>query len=168
MPASFTLRAYAESDAPACLAIFDSNTPDFFAPGEREELASFLTAPRAMMLVAEDARGEIIGVGGYYLRDDRAEGALAWGMVRRAWHRRGVGRALLEARLDALWRLGAPVVSVRTSQHSRGFFERAGFAPSRIVADGFAPGIDLVELRFAPPPSAPTGTRRASEVAESE
>jgi GNAT superfamily N-acetyltransferase len=158
----YTIRPYAPSDAPACLAIFDGNTPRFFAPSERGEFAAYLAAPGGGLLVAEAPGAGVVGVGGYYLRaagGSAPEGGLAWGMVARAWHRRGVGGALLAARLDALWRQGAGAASVRTSQHSRGFFERAGFALVRAVPGGFGPGIDLVELRLPAP--APPGQPRA-------
>ena len=36
------LREYAQADKEACLAIFDSNTPPFFAPHEREQFARLL------------------------------------------------------------------------------------------------------------------------------
>ncbi len=65
----------------------------------------------------------------------------------RAHHGRGWGDALLRHRLDLIAR--EPVfrwVEIETSQFSRGFFERYGFERRRTVADGFAPGIDLIEM----------------------
>jgi len=82
--------------------------------------------------------------------EESMEGGLAWGMVARPRHRQGIGRTLLRARLRALQTAGADVVTVRTSQHSRGFFEREGFEEVRLVLDGFAPGIDMIELRLQP------------------
>ncbi len=160
------IRSYAESDAPACLVVFDGNTPEYLAPGEKGEFAAYLAEPMGGLLVAEAAGVGVIGVGGYYLRGRAApggalEGGLAWGMVARTWHRRGVGSVLLRARLNALWTLGAGAASVRTSQRSRGFFERSGFAPVREEPNGFAPGIDLVELRIAAPGRAGAGTSAA-------
>jgi GNAT superfamily N-acetyltransferase len=154
MADALTIRMYTAADMAACLALFDSNTPEFFAPSERAEFEAYLRAPGGTVLVAEAPEVGVIGVGGFYLRptDECAASGpvagLAWGMVARAWHRRGVGRALLRARLDALEMLGVAEVSVRTSQYSRGFFERAGFTATRQLSDGFTPGIDLVELRL--------------------
>lgn len=150
MPDAVVVRAYTCADEVACLTLFDGNTPAFFAPHERSEFEAYLRGATDGVLVAEDRDAGIVGVGGYYIRrdgPDGAEGGLAWGMVARAWHRRGVGTTLLHARLRALAAAGATAVSVRTSQHSRGFFEHAGFVAVREVPDGFAPGIDLVELR---------------------
>ena len=144
----YRIRPYAPSDRSACLALFDSNTPDFFAPHERNEFAGFLDRSSATMLVLETSGGELVGCGGYYIRAESTDGGLAWGMIARRWHRRGAGRTLLRSRLRALKTAGAGSVTVHTSQHSRGFFEREGFEEVRVVLDGFAPGIDMVELRL--------------------
>ena len=162
----FAIRPFAPPDTPACLALFDSNTPEYFAPAERGEFAAYLASPGGGLLVAEVPGAGVVGVGGYYLRRAAtaaggSEGGLAWGMVARPWHGRGVGRALLRARLAALWTLDARAASVRTSQHSRGFFERAGFVVIRALSDGFAPGIDLIELRLEAPGQVDTGTGAA-------
>lgn len=146
----YHIRSYAPSDRAGCLALFDSNTPEFFAPHEQEEFAGFLDQPGATILVLETTDAELVACGGYYMREDSTEGGLAWGMVARRWHRHGLGRILLRARLRALQTVGADVVTVRTSQHSRGFFEREGFEEVRLVPDGFAPGIDMIELRRQP------------------
>jgi GNAT superfamily N-acetyltransferase len=146
----YLIRPYTPSDRATCLALFDSNAPDFFAFHERDEFGSFLDGPEATMLVLEAPSGELIGCGGYYVRAENMDGGLTWGMVARHWHRRGAGRALLLKRLHALQTAGASAVTVRTSQHSRGFFEREGFKEVRVVPDGFAPGIDMVELRLQP------------------
>jgi len=60
------------------------------------------------------------------------------------------GSTLLRSRLRALQTAGAKSVTVHTSQHSRGFFEREGFEEVRVVPDGFASCIDMVELRLQP------------------
>ncbi|MDB5218237.1 MAG: family N-acetyltransferase, partial [Myxococcaceae bacterium] len=40
--AAMLLRPYEPADRDACLVVFDSNVPAFFAPHEREGFASFL------------------------------------------------------------------------------------------------------------------------------
>jgi GNAT superfamily N-acetyltransferase len=144
------VRPYTPQDRMGCLAIFDGNTPDYFAPSERAEFAAFLDAASVNYLVLESATGVIIGCGGYYLKSAGGVAGLAWGMVDRAWHKRGFGRVLLDARL-ALLRCSpdAKLVRVNTSQNSRGFFERCGFRVVRVVPSGYAPGIDRVESELA-------------------
>ncbi len=146
----YRIRPYTSSDRSACLALFDSNTPEFFAPSERNDFTAFIDGPDASIIVLETLDGELIGCGGYYVRAASGTGGLAWGMIARHWHRRGAGRMLLHRRLRSLRTAGALSVTVHTSQHSRGFFEREGFEEVRVVPDGFASGIDMVELRLQP------------------
>jgi hypothetical protein len=47
------VRPYSSADRPACLAVFDSNTPRFFHPGERRNFETFLDAPFCSYLVVE-------------------------------------------------------------------------------------------------------------------
>ena len=72
---------------------------------------------------------------------------LCWGMVRGDRHRAGLGWVLLTERLD---RIAADPAfrsaAIETTQHSRSFFARHGFVQTRQVPDGFAPGMDLVEM----------------------
>ena len=148
--AAVTVRRYVHQDRASCLAIFDGNTPDYFSPDERREFAAFLDAGSVDYLVLETTTGDVIGCGGYYVEPTGGIAGLAWGMVDRTWHKRGIGRQLLEARLALL--RGSPdasLVRVNTSQHSRAFFERCGFRAVRVAPNGFAPGIDRVEMEFA-------------------
>ncbi len=135
------LRLYTPADREACLAIFDSNTPAYLAPGERVEYAAFLAAPREEYYVAEHD-GAVIGCGG--LRMSAATPArLTWGMVHRDWQRKGVGRLLLLYRLRQLSRVApeAEFVALATTPAAQGFYEKLGF---RVAA---APREDgLVEM----------------------
>ena len=103
------VQPYTRSHRAACLSIFDSNTPDFFASSEREEFAAFLDGMMCPFVVAVNVDGDIVGCGGYYRDEARDRTGLAWGMVARPWHRCGVGRALMEYRLAALKEMGPPL-----------------------------------------------------------
>lgn len=141
----YTLRAYGATEYDAVIAIFQSNTPQFFAPSELDDFTRFLRAPDSELLVATSTAGTVVGFGAAYRRSD-SEGGLAWGMVHRTWHRHGVGRALLEARIAMLWAQSVTQIRVHTSQHSAGFFARCGFVTVAVEPDGFAPGIDQVTM----------------------
>ena len=141
-----SVRNYVEGDRTACLALFDSNAPDFFAPDERDDYVRFLDHLSCAYLVICSPLDGIIAAGGYYVTDQPGLGALAWGLVARTWHRRGVGHELLQLRLSHLRESRVRAVRVRTSQLSRSLFEHSGFRLVRLVPHGFAPNIDLVEL----------------------
>src|SRR5690349_7865532 len=98
-----TFRPYHPSDAEGCLAVFDSNVPMYFAPEERPAYADFLAEMPCEYLVGETEDGSVVACGGWFRTPEREdEAGLAWGMVRRDVHRRGVGRQLLEARLAGI------------------------------------------------------------------
>lgn len=146
----YHMRPYRNNDRAACLALFDSNVPKYFAFEERKDFDSFLDEPKGYYFVMEDDKGAIVACGGYAAHKvETSMAVLCWGMVHRDFHRRGIGYQLLAERLE---RIAAEPqfshVRIDTSQHSRGFFERFGFVVKRILPDGFALGLDLVEMEL--------------------
>lgn len=145
------LRDWRADDRDTGLALFDSNTPRFFAASERQDFIDFIDDLPGPYFVLEDADGRALGCGGYAIaRNDASEAVLCWGMVRGDLHRGGLGSILLARRLA---RIAADpacrCVSIETSQHSCGFFARHGFVEIQRTVDGFAPGMDLVEMTLA-------------------
>ena len=148
---SVTFRPYRPSDAEDCLRVFDSNVPTFFALAERAEYAAFLAEMPCAYLVGEAPDGSVVACGGWFHAPERGDGVagLAWGMVRRDWQHRGVGRQLLEARLAGVQATpGVHTLEISTSQHTEAFYARAGFEATARAADGHAPGIDRVDMRW--------------------
>ncbi|MCY1125993.1 GNAT family N-acetyltransferase [Frigidibacter sp. RF13] len=145
-------RAYEPSDFDRCLSIFDGNLPDFFDPTERAEFIQFLhdTATWAAPYLVLEFDGLVIACGGL----ERAPGSrcagLSWGMVDRPLHGTGLGTQLTEARLALARALpGIDEVILSTSQHTRGFYERFGFAVTQITRDGFGQGLDRCDMRLS-------------------
>ena len=139
------LRPYTAADRDGCLAVFDSNTPDFFAPSERADYEKFLDSQDGSYFVMEN-EGRLLGCGGYAL-DNQTQGSLIWGMIHRDWHRNGLGRYLLYYRMKKMTDSGTlQVVRLDTSQRTAPFFEKQGFRAMDVVKDGYAPGLDKVEM----------------------
>jgi ribosomal protein S18 acetylase RimI-like enzyme len=140
------IREYESDDYEACLAVFASNVPCFFATHEQPAYAAFHAQLPCPYLVAE-LYGSVVGAGGYYrLPDDDCAG-LAWGIVARDHQRRGVGSALLQERLRRLTR--DPTirrVRVKTSQRTVSFFQRFGFRTERVVEHHFGPGVHQYQM----------------------
>jgi N-acetylglutamate synthase-like GNAT family acetyltransferase len=142
------VRPYSPADHAACLAVFDSNTPRFFDPAERRKFETFLDAPFCSYFVMEHD-GAIVGCGGYAIEQDTAMASLIWGMVRNDLHRRGLGRFLVMFRLKEITKAnGAQIVRLSTSQHTAPFFAKQGFKVAGIEKDGYASGMDRVEMRM--------------------
>lgn len=156
MTAVLGLRPYDAADFAQCLAIFDSNTPKYFTAPERADFAQFIQTTTAPYFVvtrvaeregASEATEQIIGCGGYFLRDGGAVAGFSWGMVAHEYHGIGAGRFLMMARLQRICQeTTAQSVVLNTSQHTYGFFAKVGFVVGTITKDGFAPGLDDYEM----------------------
>ena len=139
------IRSYFLHDRHACLGILDGNTPEFFVPRDRDDFVNFLDQLPGPYYVVERA-GAVVACGGWAL-DDEHIAALTWGMVRRDFHRQGIGRLLLHHRLNAIRDDGrARIVRIRTIQLVQGFFQREGFEVVEVVPNGFGEGLDRVTM----------------------
>lgn len=142
-------RPYTADDFSACLAIFDSNVPTYFAPEERAEFCEYLESvndrDRPCLVLASN--GSVVACGGLITEAGNRQARLAWGMVDRAFHGRGVGTRLTRARL-ALARAtpGITELGLETSQHTHGFYEGFGFTVSKITPNGIASGLDRWDM----------------------
>lgn len=140
------IRPYSPADRAGCLEAFDSNAPQFFHPSERASFEAFLDAMDGPYFVMEH-EGRVAGCGGYAISQDKSMASLVWGMVRNDLHKLGLGRFLLLFRLRRITdTAGVPLVRLGTSQRTVGFFENQGFKALSVEKDGYAPGIDRVEM----------------------
>lgn len=142
-----TLRPYRCSDITACLSIFDSNVPTYFASQERGDFERFLhehAVQRAFQVI--EVEGQVVACGGLWHCGD-GNTSFCWGMVERGRHRQGLGRALAVARLhQAEADPSIQRITLSTSQYTQGFYAGLGFQVVRVVADGHGAGIDAVEM----------------------
>lgn len=143
-----SVRPYQPADRDACLDLFDSNVPGFFAANERSDFIAFLDDLPGPYFILEDAAGMIVGCGGYAaMNENGTAAALCWGMVRGDRHKEKLGSRLMEARLEQITADSRfKTVEIETTPFSRGFFERYGFREQYVKPDGFAPGFDLVKM----------------------
>ncbi|WP_141732678.1 GNAT family N-acetyltransferase [Oligoflexus tunisiensis] len=144
MPQELRFRDCQRQDHDRCLAIFDGNTPEFFAFQEREAFERYLTKERLPYFVVEDGQGIIVACGGFVI--ERGEADLAWGMVERSVHGQGIGTFLFDQRLEAIRKTGASVLHMDTSQKSLGFYKRYGFRVEKETLNGYGPGLHRYDL----------------------
>lgn len=144
-----TTRPYVDADREAALAIFDSNLPEYFGPGERawlEESLDDLDGPAVILAVD----GHPVAFGGWEVWEHYDKALLCWGMVHRTCHALKLGRLLLFERVLGIAR-GEPAtryVTVDTSPLVAPFFLHCGFEQTSVWPGGYRSGMDMVELRL--------------------
>ena len=145
------IRGFESNDRDACLQVFDTNVPEFFRDPEREEFERFLDDLPGPYIVLQ--RGaEVIGCGGYALREAGEVADLCWGMIRRDHHRTGLGAELAAMRVRlALEDPRVRELALSTSQHTVGFYQKVGFTLLSVEPSGYGPGLDRCEMRMDAP-----------------
>ena len=144
-----TVRPYHLADRAPALAIFDSNLPEYFGPGERawfEESLDDLDGPAVILAID----GAPVAFGGWEVWDHYNKALLCWGMVHRGCHALSLGKLLLFERLLGVAR-GTPAtryVTVDTSPLVAPFFIHCGFEQTSVWPAGYRSGMDMHELRF--------------------
>lgn len=139
-------RPYSAADRGACLDLFDSNCPRFFAASEKADFERFLNELDGPYQVIE-RDGRIVACGGHAMEPDGRTASLCWGMVDGTLHGRGVGTALTKARIAAAKAMpGLETLRLDTGPHTRGFYERFGFKVLQVEPDGYAPGYDRYDM----------------------
>lgn len=144
------IRPYAPTDRPACLAIFRSNMPEYFAPGELPLFTSWLDKPGLADYFVLEADGEAVGCGGFYALPEQRRANLAWGMVHADQHGRGYGRQLTDYRLRLMQeRYAGYTLGLSTSQHTFGFYVKQGYKVKEVIRNGFGEGLDkyIMEMK---------------------
>ncbi len=157
---SIIIRDYAATDRAACVSVFESNTPGFFDPSERAALDNWLNAKDRQEIAYASNRVEkfyvleqdhqVLACGGFYIPAGKEEATMVWGMVHNSLHKKGLGRRLLEYRIDIIRREHAGVkILLDTTQHSSGFFEQMGFTVTAVTPDFYGPGLHRHDMELA-------------------
>ena len=138
-----TFRPYQRSDHDACVAIFDENCPEFFAPNERDDYLEFLvTHGRSYTVAVMDGRV----VGAYGLAGSGTDYALRWILFSRSMQGRGLGTSVMARVFDEMRQHGANRLHIAASHKSAPFFARFGATPLKTTSDGWGPGMDRVDM----------------------
>ena len=129
-----------------CVALFESNLTGYFSPEEVKDFVSFLenlTSEDHYYLGLLDER--IVACGGW---DKQPKGYyLRWGIIDNQRHQQGLGRQLLQFRIDKIYQLFGNVdIYIKTSDKAHGFFKKFGFEVCKVIANGIFEGIDEYQM----------------------
>ncbi|MCH9651326.1 MAG: GNAT family N-acetyltransferase [Deltaproteobacteria bacterium] len=144
---SHIFRPYTKSDLEECLALFDANCPEFFAPSERLDYEAFLALepPGYKVVVAGD---EMLGAFGFEAAANSSRGRLGWILVHPSAQRTGLGSQMLtEIRQEAEAR-SISVLDIAASHRSCTFFAHFGAVELQRTENGWGPGMHRVEMEW--------------------
>ncbi len=141
-------RLYQPTDVEAVVAIFRSNIAKYFTPEEESGLRNFLWDERGEHYYVFEIEGEIVGAGGIALNENETV-SLCWGMVLSDRIGTGLGKQMTQFRIDlAAEKYPGVPITISTSQHTEGFYNRFGFRTVEHIKDGFGSGIDNCKMRL--------------------
>lgn len=147
MPSKPTFKTCTPADTAACLAIFDANCPEYFAPNERADYARFLADLPEGYEVCEVA-GSVVAAFGL-LAAEGASSRLVWIMIDPRAQGHGLGRAIMQRIMAMPAATAAGCIDIAASQMSEPFFARFGAVATERTEDGWGPGMDRVDMQLA-------------------
>jgi GNAT superfamily N-acetyltransferase len=140
---------YGPEHREACLAVFDENCPEFFAPNERADYAAFLDRVGADYRVCR-IEGGVAGAFGLMPAGAADEAHLNWILLSPSAQGAGVGRAIMGEVAALASVRGVAAVHIAASHKSAPFFVRFGAAETLRTADGWGPGMHRVDMVWRP------------------
>jgi [ribosomal protein S18]-alanine N-acetyltransferase len=142
------IRTYTTTDFVACLSVFDANTPQYFAPSERDWFISYFEKQIEDFYVVEKD-DKIVACGGVNYEDNNTTGVLSWGMVLPEYQQQGIGTALTKHRLEVMrCKENLTKARVRTAQLTFKFYEKMGFTLTHFEAGYFGGLFDLYDMNM--------------------
>lgn len=124
-----------------CVGLFMSNRDKYFDDSERSDYIEFLNneASDGNYFVVKE-NNNTVAAGGFSSYQDVY--SLDWGMVDRSKQGQGIGTRLTEHRVKKIRQQSARArITLCTSQHTVGFYEKFGFGIVNITENGY--GLDL-------------------------
>ncbi|MEH6472990.1 MAG: GNAT family N-acetyltransferase [Halopseudomonas sp.] len=146
MKTKTTFRPYSPTDKPACLGLFDSNCPEFFAPNERLDYASFLdTNPHSYELCL--AEGQVVGAFGQ-VGHGLQQKSLNWILLNPRSHGMGIGSAIMDRISTSARTSGVSLVTIAASHKSAPFFAKFGAVEVAVIDNGWGPDMHRIDMEL--------------------
>ncbi|WP_180127724.1 GNAT family N-acetyltransferase [Rhodoferax sp. BLA1] len=140
-------RPYSRTERETCLGLFDANCPEFFAPGERADYASFLDTSSACYELCL-VQGQVVGAFGL-TGHERLRRSLSWILLHPSSQDMGIGTAVMARVIRLAISLGLELVAIAASHKSAPFFTKFGAVIHGFISDGWGPGMHRVDMGLA-------------------
>ena len=137
-------REFGEPDKLACLAVFDANCPEYFAPNEREDYLRFLTPVPAGYTVCVSDGGVAGAFGVFPQRVNSA--SLNWIMIAPEAQGLGIGSRIMALAVQQGRSMGAVRLQIAASHKSAPFFCKFGAVKDAFIDNGWGKGMHRVDM----------------------
>ncbi len=132
-----------------CIAVFNSNIPNYFAEHELDEFITWLDEGQLDTYYIVKSNNKIVGCGGIYIDEENNKAGFAWGMIHQDYHNKGLGRAFSEFRIKKIKHMSDLPIFLVTSQHTFEFYRKLGFEVTSFEKDGFCKGLDKYDMKYS-------------------
>jgi GNAT superfamily N-acetyltransferase len=141
-----TFRHYLLQDKPNCLAIFDANTPEFFAVNERLDYSQFLdTNPRDYEVCSSGA--DLIGAFGLLGREAQYR-HLNWILLSPKFQGSGVGSMIMKRVVHIAHENNLDHIKIAASHLSAPFFAKYQAVSVFEVNNGWGFGMHRIDMEL--------------------
>jgi GNAT superfamily N-acetyltransferase len=137
-----------EAGRDRCLALFDANCPEFFAPNERPDYALFLDRHGGAYTTCQ-IDGRIDAAFGVIAAGPAGRAHLNWILVDPRSQGAGLGRAIMAETRRLALRMDRACIDIAASHRSAPFFSRFGARELSRTPDGWGPGMHRVDMEWA-------------------
>jgi [ribosomal protein S18]-alanine N-acetyltransferase len=142
------IREYSANDKPVLMELLALNTPEYFAPSEREDFDHYLDNEIDLYFVIT-VDSLVVGCGGINFNNDSKTGKISWDILHPEFQGKSLGTMLLKHRIDLLKSMPSiENIVVRTSQVAYKFYGKSGFISTQIEKDYWAKGFDLYYMEL--------------------
>ena len=139
-------RPYSLDDKEICLALFDTNCPEYFAPSERSDYENFLNSnPPGYELCI--ANGDIVGAFGL-IEEGENQRRLDWILLNKNSQGSGIGSIIMNRVLVQARDKCVAIILITTSHKVYNFFEKFGAIKVFEIENGLGPGLHRVDMEL--------------------
>lgn len=139
-------RPYSLGDQEICLALFDTNCPEYFAPSERRDYENFLNSnPPGYELCVSN--GNIVGAFGL-IEENVNKSRLDWILLNQYSQGSGIGSIIMNRVLAQARDTRVAVILITTSHKVYNFFEKFGAIKVSEIENGLGLGLHRVDMEL--------------------
>ncbi|WOJ95885.1 GNAT family N-acetyltransferase [Congregibacter brevis] len=139
-----SFRTYRPDDLACCLALFDENCPEFFAPNERADYEGFLRETPSYVVATRNDRV----VGAYGVSGRGRHSSLNWILLARESQGLGLGSTIMKRAVARAIELKTTVLCIAASHKSAPFFTKFSAFEVKTIRDGWGPDMHRIDMEL--------------------